>query len=171
MLEGAAPSTRGLSRFLLPPLPGRVLPGVGGGKEASTTACSGNVPREACGAADCAAPGDLAARTYRLSPPELTVRDPGRGCRGGPTRAPSRQVWLGGLSQALIRACPRWGVESELDSFLLCVADKRGALWVLGSGAAEQASSQRSALAACGARAAGIGREQWCRIGWAPPPL
>ena len=27
-----------------------------------------------------------------------------------------------------------------------------------------------SALAACGARAAGIGREQLCRSGWAAPP-
>lgn len=56
-----------------------------------------------------------------------------RAC-GGAVRAPSRQVWLGGLSQALIRACPPRGVAeggngSEPDSFLGRETGRRGPFW------------------------------------------
>lgn len=53
---------------------------------------------------------------------------------GAAARAPSRQVWLGGLSQALIRACPPRGVAeggngSEPDSFLPRATGRRGPSW------------------------------------------
>lgn len=53
---------------------------------------------------------------------------------GAAARAPSRQVWLGGLSQALIRACPPRGVAeggsgSELDAFLPRATGRRGPSW------------------------------------------
>lgn len=110
VLGGAAASTRGASRLLPPPLLGRALPGGrGGGRRA---ACSGNVPRAACGAAGGATRGGLWARALRLSPPELAVRGPGCG-RLGAARAAPRQVWLGRLSQALIWACLSRGARRE----------------------------------------------------------
>lgn len=97
-------------------------------------------------------------------------------------RAPSRQVWLGGLSQALIRACPprewrREGAE-RIGSRIrpLACGGKGCVLGGVGGGpAGAEGLTNRpprpwSALAACGARAAGIGREQLCRSGWAAPP-
>lgn len=107
---GAAASTRGASRLFPSPLLSRALPGGrGGGRRA---ACSGNVPRAACGAAGGATRGGLWARAVGLSPPELAVRGPGWG-RLGAARAASRQVWLGRLSQALIWACPSRGAGRE----------------------------------------------------------
>ena len=97
-------------------------------------------------------------------------------------RAPSRQVWLGGLSQALIRACPprewrREGAERIGSRIRPLACGGKGCVCVGGGGgpAGAEGLTNRpprpwSALAACGARAAGIGREQLCRSGWAAPP-
>ena len=67
--------------------PGAARGGGGGGRRA---ACSGNVPRAACGAAGGATRCGLWARAVRLSPPELAVGTPGGGALGPRGLPPGR---------------------------------------------------------------------------------
>lgn len=92
--RGAAPSTRGLRRFLPPPLPGWGRPG-GGGEEASTAACSGDAPREACGTAGRAARRAWAACAFRL--PRCS------GLSGSPGGGASRRAHAGSLAAGVAR--------------------------------------------------------------------
>lgn len=103
--------------------------------------------RATCGAAGGAPRGGWRPCAFLLYPPVLTVQGPG-GEAWGAARVPSRQVWLGGLSQALIRACPPLGVEeggngSEPDSFSQRVAGGRGPLGSRSRAAGQQASPAR----------------------------